>query len=607
MAIEYKTLEYDGIIIGGGGSGLCAAIEAHKRGTKVAVVMKCLLGKAHTVMAEGGMSAVVGPTDSLEKHFADTMIGGYGINDWEKVWELVNEAKNALYFLEDRGAIFNRDVSGRIMPRPFGGHSEKRTCYVSDRTGHAIIHTLKNELLRMDVPFFEKTMITSLLTKDGRVVGATAIDIRTGELILFKTKFVLLATGGCGQLYKYTADSKDITSEGVALAYEAGAELQDMEMIQFHPTCMFEPEEKRGILVTEACRGEGGMLINSKGERFMKSAKKPDGTPKYVGKLGHCELETRDVVARAIEEQYENGLGPVRLVVAKKAWDNSIKELKIPKELQPLVDRDKLLEGQAVKERLATMHEQFEKLAGVDITEEGMIVRPAQHYMMGGVRNDTKTCASTVKGLFAAGEVASGMHGANRLGSNSLTSIQVEGFAAGRGIAEYAKSAEPTEVDRKDVEKEFSRVLNLLGEGGVKQSQVRRELQETMWNHVGIKRDEKNLKTALEKLEQLNSKAKNIKVSGDRIGNIAWQEAIETIYMLTVAESIVRSALERRESRGAHCRTDYPSMESKWLVNVTVKKGKDEKMVTGSVKVKEVPDNLKAAFPKEWLQKVYGR
>ncbi len=606
MKIEYKVQKYDGLIIGGGGAGLKAAIEAHDKGAKMAVVMKCLMGKAHTVMAEGGMTAAVGKGDSREKHFVDTIVGGYGLNDWESVWRMVSEAKDTLFYLEEKGAIFDRSEKGDIEPRAFGGHGEKRTCHVSDRTGHAIIHTLKNEVIRRDIDFLEKVMVTSLLIAGGRVVGATAVDIRSGELILFKAKFVILATGGCGAIYKYTTNSKDLSGDGVYLAYDAGAELVDMEFIQFHPTCMLEPEEKRGILVTEACRGEGGILINARGERFMKSAKNPDGTPKYTGKLGHPELETRDVVSRAIEAEYEKGLGPVRLVVCKDAWRNAIRELKIPEELRALVDEEKLLDQQGVKERLSTTHEQFRIFVGIDITKEPMIVRSAQHYMMGGIKTDGETGMSSIRGLFAAGEVVGGVHGANRLGGNSLTDIQVEGVVAGREAANYSKSVKEINVDENIVEKEFSKLIGLLGKGGTKQSQVRKELQELMWKHVSIKRNEMGLKTALIELKNLKSKARKIKVSGDRHGNVAWQEAMETIGMLKVAEAIIVSALERKESRGSHYRTDYVNMDKKWLINTVIKKRKDGKMQTSKVKIKPLPSKLKKLFPKDWLKKVYG-
>ncbi|MBI4399964.1 FAD-binding protein [Candidatus Micrarchaeota archaeon] len=605
MKVEYQTYEYDGIIIGGGGAGLKAAIEAKKEGAKVAVVMKCLLGKAHTVMAEGGMSAVILPNDSPEKHFVDTIIGGYGINDWEKVWKMVNKGKEVLLYLESKGAIFDRDESGNITPRAFGGHSERRTCHVSDRTGHAIIHTLKNELLSRDIDFFEKVIVTKLLVNKKRVVGAAALDVRTGQFILFKAKFVILATGGCGGLYEYTSNSKDLTGDGMYLAYEAGAELSDMEMVQIHPTCMLEPDEKRGILVTEACRGEGGILVNKKGERFMKTAKNEDGSARYAGKMGHVELETRDVVARAIEVEYEKDLGPVKLIVCRDSWENEIRKLSIPVYFQEHVDRNRLLTSQEIKARLSTTYEQFEKFAGVDITKEGMIVRPAQHYMMGGVRVDAENFMTCVQGLFAAGEVASGVHGANRLGANSLTDIQVEGMEAGRAAAEYADSIDQGKIETVEVEEEFSRLLELLGTGEVKQARVRNELKRIMWKHTGMKKNEEGLLKALVVIQELKETAEKMKVGGGRKGNISWQEAIETVGMLNVAEAIVRSSLARQESRGSHYRTDYPKMDKRWVRNTVCRKGKKGDMKIADVEMKRMPERFKKMFPAEWISRVY--
>ncbi|HLC59473.1 MAG TPA: FAD-binding protein [archaeon] len=604
--IHYRTYELDGIVIGGGGAGLKAAIETHEKGSKVAVVMKCLLGKAHTVMAEGGMAASMNSSDNPKKHFIDTIMGGYGMNDWESVWRMVNKARDIILYLESKGAIFDRNDSGSIEPRAFGGHGERRTCHVSDRTGHAIIHTLQNELLRENIQFFEKTIVTSLIVKGGKIVGATAIDIRSGEFILFKTKFVILATGGCGDIYKYTTNSKDLTGDGVHLAFEAGAELMDMEMIQFHPTCMLEPEEKRGILVTEACRGEGGILINGRGERFMKSATNPDGTAKYPGKLGHPELETRDVVARAIEEEYAKNLGPVKLIICRKTWNDEKRKMRIKKEYRKLVNPKELLDEKGVKERLSTTYEQFKKFVGIDVTKEGMVIRPAQHYMMGGVRTDGKTCMSRVKGLFAAGEVATGVHGANRLGGNSLTDIQVEGVIAGQEAAKYAKSAKHLPVNENEMQRNFSNFLKLFGKAGIKQSEVRKELHELMWKYAGIKRDKKGLETGLKELQKLKAKGKKIKVEGGLRGNVAWQEAIETIGMLNVGEAILRSALMRQESRGSHYRLDYPKMDKSWLVNVISKKVGSKTVIT-KIKINRMPRNLLLLFPKKWLDEVYGK
>ncbi len=602
--MNYRTEEFDGIVIGCGGAGSKAAIVAFDHGSKIAMIAKCRLGKAHTVMAEGGMSAAIGKSDSAEKHFVDTIIGGVAINDWKKVWELVSQGRKTISYLESKGAIFDRSEEGNVEPRAFGGHSEKRVCHVSDRTGHAIIHTLKNEMLRREIPFFEKTIVTSIITKGGRVAGATAIHIPTGELIFFRIKFAILATGGNGGLYKYSTNSKDLTGDGVYLAYEAGAQLMDMEMIQFHPTCMVEPEEKKGILVTEACRGEGGILINSAGARFMKTAKKPDGSPMYQGRLGHPELETRDIVAKAIEREWEEGRGPVRLIVCKDAWHNEVKKLGIPQEFQRLVDDSKLLDEKGIRKKLASMVEQFEKFSRVDITKEGMVVRPGHHYMMGGVRTEAETCETRVKGLFAAGETGSGVHGANRLGGNSLTDIQVEGEISGKAASIYSKNASFEDCS-KEAEKEFSRVLGLLGDGGIKQADVREELKEIMWSKVGMKRNERGLQEALRKIGALKEKARSVKASGGREGNVSWEEAIETIGMLTIAESTIRCALERKESRGAHFRTDYPKRKKEFLLNFICEKGPSGMSITKHP-LDEMPEHLRKLLPEDKMRELYG-
>jgi len=603
--INYKIVEFDGIIIGCGGAGSRAAIEAYDAGSKVALIAKCRLGKAHTVMAEGGMAAAVGADDGPKAHFVDTIIGGMGINDWKKVWKLVNGGKDCIRYLESNGAIFDRNPEGVVSPRAFGGHSSKRVCHISDRTGHVIIHTLKNDVLKRDIKLFEKTMITSVITRNQKVIGATALDIQTGEFILFKVNFVIIATGGNGAIYKYTTNSKDLTGDGVFLAYEAGAQLMDMEMVQFHPTCMVEPEEKKGILVTEACRGEGGILINSKGERFMKNAKNPDGTQMYEGKLGHPELEARDVVSRAIEKEYAKNNGPVRLCVCKNSWKNEIKNLNISPELQELVDDSTMLDDSEVHKKLSSMVEQFEKFSQIDITKEAMVVRPANHYMMGGVKTDAETCQTIVKGLYAAGEVGSGVHGANRLGGNSLTDIQVEGAVAGKHAAEYSRNAKHEEC-KGEAEREFLRLLALLGEGKIKHSVIQQELKELMWANVGMKRDKEGLIKTIEKLEELQKKAKNLQASGGRECNTAWQESIETVGMLVVAEAVARCSLEREESRGAHFRTDFPQRRKNWVLNIICERNNYGKMILERQSVPEIPPELKSLLPVEKMKKVYG-
>ncbi len=550
METGYRTHGYDGIIVGGGGAGLMAAIRAHEQGAKVAVVMKCMLGKAHTVVAEGGIAAAIMDGDSPERHFVDTMLWGHGLNNYESAWKLANGAKDAIYYLESKGAIFERDESGRMGTRIFAGHSQSRACYVGERVGHAMIHTLKNEVLRLGIPFYEKTMITKLIVRKNRVCGAAGIDIRTGEFVLFDARFVILATGGCGGLYRYTTNSKDVTADGVSLGYEAGAELMDMEMVQFHSTCLAEPEEKRGALVSEVCAAQGGILINAKGERFMAAAQRANVRPEYAGKARHNDMEDSDIAARAVEEQYARGLGPVKLIACREAWHGEAKRIGVPEGLRSLVDPGKMMDRKGALRSLPITAEQLRKFAGVDITREGMAVRPAQHHMMGGLRVDPGNYMTSVRGIFAAGETSAGMHGANRLMGNSLMETMVSGMEAGRGAAEYARRAGPADSPDGEAEAEFSRLQDILGDGGLRQAAVREELRSLMWKRAWIIRDGPGLQAALGELERLGEKAARIRVPGGRAGNVAWQEAVETMGMVSAAEAILRSALAREESRG---------------------------------------------------------
>jgi len=584
-----RVLKYDGVIVGGGGAGLMASINAYDNGAKVALVMKSLFGKAHTVMAEGGIAAAISKDDSPILHFVDTIIGGYGLNDYKKVWKMVNEAKEILEFLESKGAIFDRDEKGNILPRAFGGHSRKRTFHIGDRTGLSIMRVLQDEVLKRDIDIFEKTFVFKILVKNNRVVGCVAIDFINGEVLLFNVKFIILATGGCGNIYKYTTNSRDVCGDGVWLAYDAGAEIMDMEFIQFHPTCMVEPEEKRGVLITEAVRGEGGILVNRFGERFMKSAKDEKGRPKYPG---IPELSTRDKVSLAIEEEYEKGNGPVYLVCCRDAWKNIVKEWKIPEKFKELVDENQLPSKERVKEKLFSMYEQMLKFSNLDITKQPVPVRPAQHYMMGGVKVN-ENCETNIKGLYACGEVSAGTHGANRLGSNSLLDILVEGKTAGVNAAKYSKKVKLIPIKNANVD-------FIFGKSKVDYLKIREKMQEVMWKYVSLKRDEKGLRKALNEIEKLSKLASKIKINKNFKGDFSSMEALETIGMLKVAKLIIKGALLRKESRGAHFRVDYPKMDKKYLVHFVFKRDK-----VRIEKVEKIPKKLLKYFPEKWIEEIY--
>jgi succinate dehydrogenase / fumarate reductase flavoprotein subunit len=551
---DYETHDCDVLVIGAGGAGLRAAIEAAALGARVAVVSKSLLGKAHTVMAEGGIAASLGnvdPEDNWQAHFADTMRAGKGINNYKMVEIFAKEAPDRVYELERWGALFDRTPNGRIMQRPFGAHTWRRLCHVGDRTGLELIRTLQDKGVHSGIDFFMETTMTRLLKDGERVVGAFGYRRQDGSFIAFRARAVVLATGGWGRIYKVTSNSWESTGDGVAMAYEAGAELMDCEMVQFHPTGMVWPPGVRGILVTEAVRGEGGRLFNTKGERFML-----EYDPEKQ------ELSSRDVVARSIYKEVQAGRGTehggVYLDITHRGADY-------------------------IKRKLPSMYEQFLTLADIDITKQPMEVAPTVHYAMGGVRVDPETAATTVPGLFAAGEVAAGLHGANRLGGNSLSDLLVFGRRAGAAAAAHAlsDSAMPR-LDEEQIAQEQETLLRVLREDGSENPyRIHEELQEIMATYVGIARDEAGLTCALNAILNLQERARHISVKGSRTFNPAWHMARDDHFMLTVGEAIVRAALERRESRGAHWRTDYPDLDPEWgKVNIVVRKEDDHMVVT---------------------------
>ena len=536
MTTKFETHEHDVLIIGAGGAGLRAAIEALGQGASVGVVCKSLLGKAHTVMAEGGIAAAmanVDRSDDWRTHFRDTMRGGKFLNHWRMAQLHAQEAPDRIRELEQWGALFDRTADGQILQRAFGGHTYKRLCHVGDRTGLEMIRTLQDRGVSLGIDVYMECAVTRLLKDGDRVAGAFGYWREQGRFVVFKAKSVVLATGGIGKIYKVTSNSWEYTADGMALAYEAGAELKDMEFVQFHPTGMVWPPGVQGILVTEAVRGEGGILRNKAGERFME---------KYDPK--RMELSTRDVVARAIYTEVREGRGSEH---GGAFLDISHKP------------------AEYVKKKLPSMYHQFLELADVDITKGPMEVGPTCHYVMGGVRVDPETAAATVPGLYAAGEVAAGLHGANRLGGNSLSDLLVFGRRAGLAAAQCAKKTAQATIDPAQIEQAERDMLAPFQNGnGDSPYQIHRDLEDTMQKLVGIFRNEGDLQQALIELEKLKQRAQRTHVEGSRLFNPGWHLSQDLKSMLTISEAVTRSALARRESRGAHSRIDYPSLDNAW-------------------------------------------
>jgi succinate dehydrogenase / fumarate reductase, flavoprotein subunit len=579
---EYETQEHDVVVIGAGGAGLRAAIEASAMGVKVAVICKSLLGKAHTVMAEGGVAAAlanVDDRDSWKVHFADTMRGGQYLNQWRMAELHAKEAPDRVRELEAWGALFDRTKDGRILQRNFGGHKYPRLAHVGDRTGLEMIRTLQDHGIHQGIDFFMEMTVVRLLKDGDRISGCFVYDRERGRFRVFKAKAVVLATGGIGRAFKITSNSWEYTGDGQSLAYLAGATLMDMEFVQFHPTGMVWPPSVRGILVTEGVRGEGGVLRNSEGKRFMfddipdnyknQTADNPEEGWRYV--LGDKnarrppELLTRDHVARCIMREVKAGRGsPHGGVFLDIAW---IKE--------------KISDAPGhIKKKLPSMYHQFKQLADIDITQVPMEVGPTTHYIMGGVAVDPDTQMSNVPGLFAAGEVAAGLHGANRLGGNSLSDLLVFGKLSGEHAAKFAKENAQASMDEAQITDAAKWSLAPF-ERDSKEGPyaVQHELQDMMQDLVGIVRLEDEMKRALEGLEKLKARAEKVGVDGNREYNPGWHTALDLQNLLTVSEAITRSAIERKESRGGHFREDYPNKDPEYAkFNVLVKRNDDGTM-----------------------------
>jgi succinate dehydrogenase / fumarate reductase, flavoprotein subunit len=571
LSEKFETHEHDVLVIGAGGAGLRAAIEALAQGASVGVVCKSLLGKAHTVMAEGGIAAAMCNVDSADgwkTHFRDTMRGGKTLNNWRMAQLHAQEAPERVAELEQWGALFDRTQDGKILQRAFGGHTFRRLCHVGDRTGLEMIRTLQDRGVHMGFDVYMECTVVRLLTDGGRVAGALAYWREQGRFVVFKAKSIVIATGGIGKAWKITSNSWEYTGDGMALAYEAGAELLDMEFVQFHPTGMVWPPGVQGLLVTEAVRGEGGILRNKNGERFME---------KYDPK--RMELSTRDVVARSIYTEVKAGRGTEHggayLDISHKPADY-------------------------VKKKLPSMYHQFKELADVDITAGPMEVGPTCHYMMGGIRVEAETAQSTLPGLFAAGEAAAGLHGANRLGGNSLSDLLVFGRRAGAAAAKHAKEVSAPMLDATRIlDAERDALEPFWRKEGENPYAIHRDLQEVMQNLVGIFRTREDVQKALGELEKFKERLANVSVEGSRMFNPGWHLALEMKSMLTISEAVARCALVREESRGAHSRIDFPELSAEWGTKNNIIKRDGAAMTLRQDSRPEMPEELKQILAEE--------
>jgi succinate dehydrogenase / fumarate reductase, flavoprotein subunit len=595
---EFQKHEYDVLVIGAGGAGLRAAIEAAHSGSSVGLICKSLLGKAHTVMAEGGVAAALANVDDRDNwmvHFADTMRGGQYLNNWRMAELHAKEAPDRVRELEAWGAVFDRTPDGRILQRNFGGHKYPRLAHVGDRTGLEMIRTLQDYTIYQPIEVHMECTVVSLLKDGNRVNGAVAYDRERGRFKLFAAKAVVLATGGIGRAFSVTSNSWEYTGDGHALAYNAGAALQDMEFVQFHPTGMVWPPSVRGILVTEGVRGEGGILVNREGRRFMfddvpenyrnQTADNEEEGWRYTqgdkNSRRPPELLTRDHVARAIMKEVREGRGsPHGGVFLDISWIKS-----------------KLSNAEEhIRKKLPSMYHQFKQLADIDITKEPMEVGPTTHYVMGGVRVDGDTQMSTVPGLFAAGEVGAGLHGANRLGGNSLSDLLVFGKRAGQYAAEFAARQSTPRVDGQQADAITREALEPFDQNtaGENPYQVEHDLQTMMQSLVGIVRRESEIREALDGLSGLRERARKVSVTGNREYNPGWHTALDLRNLLIVSEIIARAALERKESRGGHFRDDFPDKDPAYgKFNIVIRKSAGGEMQVTHDTIPELRPDLK--------------
>src|SRR6478609_6859623 len=596
---DYETIHHEVLVIGAGGAGLRAAIAASSAGVTVGLVCKSLLGKAHTVMAEGGIAASLANVDNRDGwqvHFADTMRGGQYINNWRMAELHAKEAPDRVRELEAWGALFDRTADGRILQRNFGGHKYPRLAHVGDRTGLEMIRTLQDHSIHQGIDVHMECTVLRLLTDGGRIAGALGYDRERGRFRVYRCKAIVLATGGIGRAYSITSNSWEYTGDGQALAYNAGAALQDMEFVQFHPTGVVWPPSVKGILVTEGVRGEGGVLKNRDGHRFMfenipdnykaQTADNPEEGWRYTQGDKDArrppELLTRDHVARMIVREVKEGRGsPHGGVFLDISW---IKE-KLPNA------------AEHIRKKLPSMYHQFKQLANIDITKEPMEIGPTTHYVMGGIRVDGDTQMSTVPGLFACGECAAGLHGANRLGGNSLSDLLVFGKRAGEFAAEFARAHGDVTLDDAEIDTGVRYALAPFdrGAGAEGAYQVQDALQSTMQDLVGIVRAQHEMEQALEELETLKQRADKVGVPGNREYNPGWHTALDLRNLLIVSEAIARSALARKESRGGHFRDDYPEKDPAFATfNHVVRRGANGEMELSRETIPPLPAELAA-------------
>jgi len=582
--------DYDVVVVGAGGAGLRAAVESSAAGARTALVCKSLLGKAHTVMAEGGIAAALGNVwkeDNWRVHFRDTMRGGKLLNNWRMAQLHAQEAPDRVLELEEWGALFDRTKDGLILQRDFGGHRYARLAHVGDRTGLEMIRVLQQHAVHKGIDVYMECNLQRLLIDGGKIAGAFGYWRESGKFVLFGARAVVLATGGIGKSWKITSNSWECTGDGIAMALDAGADLIDMEMVQFHPTGMVWPPSVRGLLVTEGVRGDGGTLKNNQGKRFMfdyipeffradtaDNEREADAWYDDKSNRRTPDLLPRDEVARAINTEVKAGRGTphggVYLDIASRRTPEFIKR------------------------RLPSMYHQFKELADVDITTTAMEIGPTCHYLMGGVRVDPETAATTVPGLFAAGEVAGGLHGANRLGGNSLSDLVVFGRRAGAGAAAYASRTNARAVDDAQVEEAARSMLAPFeGEGGENPYTVHLELQETMQSLVGIIRTEAELKQALGKLDELSGRLERVTVEGNRQFNPGWHLALDLRSMLTISKVVARSALMRQESRGGHTRDDFPKTDPEWGKKNVVTRKRNGQLELTPEPLPQIPEELR--------------
>ena len=588
----YETHEHDVIVIGAGGAGLRAAIEASAAGVSVGLVCKSLLGKAHTVMAEGGMAAALGNVDgddSWQVHFRDTLRGGKMLNDWRMAELHAKEAADRVHELEEWGALFDRTKDGRISQRAFGGHRYPRLAHVGDRTGLEMIKTLQNHGIHQGIEVYMECTILDLVKDGDRIAGAFGYWRESGKFVMFRAKAIVLATGGMGKAYRITSNSWEGTGDGVALAYRAGAELLDMEFVQFHPTGMVWPPSVRGLLVTEGVRGDGGVLRNNEGKRFMfgyvpptyraETADTEEEARRWLkdpkGARRPPELLTRDVVARSIRAEVRAGRGSPHGGV--------------------FLDVSTMLDAETIQKKLPGMYHQFMTLAELDITKTPMEVGPTCHYHMGGIRVDADTTRTNVPGLFAAGECAAGLHGANRLGGNSLTDLLVFGRRGGKYAAEYSRDKAGYPKVHEDQIAEISRIANAPFDDGGSENpyQILQDLQQSMENLVGIVRTQSDLEQSLDQLQKLKARAGKMRVEGNRQYNPGWHYALDLRNLLVVSEAVALGALNRKESRGGHTREDFPDSTAEMEKVNSVIRPKNGKMAFEHVVRKPISDELR--------------